>query len=86
MEEEIVALEQNQTWELVLKSKDVKLISCKWIYKIKRRANELIEGHKARLVAWRFTQEYNLNYDETFSLVAKFTAVRILLALAASQD
>lgn len=35
MEEEITALEQNQTWELVPRPKDVKPISCKWVYKIK---------------------------------------------------
>ncbi|KAL0427813.1 UNVERIFIED_CONTAM: Retrovirus-related Pol polyprotein from transposon RE2 [Sesamum latifolium] len=31
MEEELAALERNQTWELVLKPNDVKPISCKWV-------------------------------------------------------
>ena len=34
MEEEIIALEQNQTWKLVARPKDVKSISCKWAYEI----------------------------------------------------
>ena len=51
MEEEIAALERNQTWELVPKPRDVKPISCKWVYKIKHRTNGLSERHKARLVA-----------------------------------
>ncbi|KAE8734204.1 PLAC8 family protein [Hibiscus syriacus] len=37
MKEEIDALQQNQTWDIVPKIKDVKPISCKWVYKIKRR-------------------------------------------------
>lgn len=51
MEEEILALKENQTWDLVAKPKDVKPISCKWVYKIKTRPDGSIERYKARLVA-----------------------------------
>ena len=47
MEEEIIPLEQNQTWELVQRPGDVKSIFCKWIYKIKvypRWINREIQG------------------------------------------
>ncbi|KAE8657119.1 hypothetical protein F3Y22_tig00116996pilonHSYRG00002 [Hibiscus syriacus] len=50
MKEEIDALQQNQTWDLVPKIKDVKLIYCKWVYKIKCRPDGSIERYKARLV------------------------------------
>lgn len=86
MEEEIAALEQNQTWELVPKPRDVKPISYKWVYKIKTRPNGSIERYKARLVARGFSQQYGLDNDETFSPVVKITTVRVLLALAASKD
>ena len=56
MKEEITALDRNQTWELVPKPKDVKPISCKWVYKIKRRIDGSVERHKARLVAQGFSQ------------------------------
>ncbi|XP_068639374.1 uncharacterized mitochondrial protein AtMg00820-like [Aristolochia californica] len=71
MKEEIDALEQNQTWDLVQKPKDVKPISCKWVYKIKRRPDGSIKRYKARLVAHGFSQQYGLDYDESFSPVAK---------------
>ncbi|KAA0061433.1 Integrase, catalytic core [Cucumis melo var. makuwa] len=51
MEEEVDTLKKNHTWDLVPKPKDVKPISCKWVYKVKTRADGTMERYKARLVA-----------------------------------
>ena len=45
-----------------------------------------LDRYKARLVALRNRQEYGIDYDETFALVAKMTMVRTILAMAASQS
>lgn len=37
-------------------------------------------------MARAFSQQYGLDYDETFSPVAKIATVRVLLALAASKS
>ena len=68
------------------KPKDVKPISCKWVYKVKTCADGSVERYRARLVARGFSQQYGLDYDEMFSQVAKITIVRVLITLAASKS
>ena len=60
-------------------------IGCKWIYKIKTRSDGTVDCCKARLVARGFTQEYGIDYEETFSLVARLAIVKTLVAISAAR-
>jgi hypothetical protein len=53
---------------------------------VKYRADGSIERYKARLVAKGFTQTYEIDYQETFALIAKINSIRVLLSLVVNSN
>ena len=67
MKVEIDALQANKTWVMTKLPPGKVPIGCKWVYKIKLKADGSIERYKTRLVAKGFTQTEGIDYYETFS-------------------
>jgi histone deacetylase 1/2 len=51
MNDEYDALIKDKTWHLVPSSHGQNIIDCKWVYKVKRKADGTIDRYKAQLVA-----------------------------------
>jgi hypothetical protein len=81
MAEEIASLERAGMWDLVPYPPRVRLITCKWVYKVKTCSDGSLERYKTRLVARGFQQEHGQDYDETFAPVAHMTTIHTLLTM-----
>jgi len=82
MNEEIKSLMDNETWKLVEKPENLKVVNNKWVFQIKHNgAGEQIK-YKARLVAKGYSQRKGLDYNETYAPVANIITVRTLLAIS----
>ena len=58
-------------------------MSSRWLYKVKQAIDGSVEKHKARFVALGFSQVKGIDYDETFSPIASYSLIRLMLVLSA---
>ncbi|CAI7789088.1 unnamed protein product [Closterium sp. NIES-53] len=85
MDRELKALEEWNTWKVVPISvaRNKTILTGKWVFRIKTKADGTIEKFKARWVVRGFDQEHGRDFTETFAPVSRHTSLRILLAVAA---
>lgn len=60
------------------------VVECKWVYRIKQKADGMLDIYKAKLVAKGCKQRYGIDY-ERFSTVVKAAIIRIVLSSAVSR-
>ena len=82
MTKEYQSTMKNDVWDIVLKPENKSVVSSKWIYKIKHAIDGSIEKYKAIFVARGFSQKEGIDYEETFSPVARYTSIRTIMALS----
>ena len=78
--------EQVGTWELVDPPSGVNIVGSQIVLHYKLDKHGTIQEYKARVIAQGFSQIEGINYNETFSPMAKLTAIWIIIALAVRSD
>ena len=82
MVDEMQALDDNGTWDLVSLPTGKKAIGYRWVFAIKFNYDGSVARLKARLVTKGYAQTYGVDYSNTFSSIAKLTSVYLFISLA----
>ncbi|KAL0409332.1 UNVERIFIED_CONTAM: Retrovirus-related Pol polyprotein from transposon RE2 [Sesamum radiatum] len=85
MGQELVALDANDTWDLVPLPSEKKSIGCRWVYKLKMNPDGTVQWYKARLVAKGYNQVEGIDFFKSFSPIAKTVTVRVFLTIAVAK-
>ncbi|CAI7895533.1 unnamed protein product [Closterium sp. NIES-54] len=85
MDKELKALEERNTWKVVpiAVARNKTVLTGKWVFRVKTKADGTIDKFKARWVVRGFDQEHGCDFTETFAPVSRHTSLRILLAITA---
>ena len=75
---EMKAIERNGTWEMIGLPEGKTAIGLKWVFKTKYSTDGSIQKHKARLVEKGYAQQYDIDFEGTFSTVARFRTTRLV--------
>nr|GEV21606.1 hypothetical protein [Tanacetum cinerariifolium] len=86
MQEELDQFPRLKVWRLVPRPEGKSVIKTKWIFKNKKDESSLVIRNKARLVPVGYSQQEDIDYDETFAPVTRIEAIRLFLAYAAHKD
>ncbi|CAI7892733.1 unnamed protein product [Closterium sp. NIES-53] len=85
MDDELKALEERNTWKIIPidEAQNKTILTGKWVFRVKTKADGTIDKFKARWVVRGFDQEHGRDYTETFAPVSRHTSLGILIAVAA---
>nr|GFA74508.1 retrovirus-related Pol polyprotein from transposon TNT 1-94 [Tanacetum cinerariifolium] len=86
MQEELDQFTRLKVWRLVPRPKGKTILKTKWIFKNKKDESSLVIRNKARRVAVGYSQQEGIDYDKTFTPVARIEAIHLFLAYAAHKD
>ncbi|GJV70202.1 retrovirus-related pol polyprotein from transposon TNT 1-94 [Tanacetum coccineum] len=82
MQEELNEFERLKVWELVPRPDCVMVILLNWIYKVKLDELGGVLKNKVCLVARGYHQEEGIDFEESFSPIARLEAICIFIAFA----
>jgi hypothetical protein len=79
MVKEMVALDKNESWDLVELLYRRNPIGRKWVFKKKMNVEGKVEKYKARLVKKGYSQVEGIGFGDIFSHVSKLTSIIFML-------
>ena len=83
---ELKSLDDTRTWNVVKCPNGVNIVGNKWVFKIKRNAAGEIKKYKACLVAKGYSQVQGVDYDDTYTPIARLSSLCTILVIAAHND
>jgi hypothetical protein len=86
MDEELYQIEKNDTWELVPRLKNKNMIDTKWVFRNKLNEDGQVSRNKSRLVCKGYAHIEGIEFEESFSPVARMGEIHFLLAYACSKN
>ena len=87
MNDEMQSFKDNKIWELVNSvSKDRKVLTDKWVYRVKRKINGKVIKYKTRWCVRDFEQVKDLDYYEIFSVVVKLISYKVIFVIAVANN
>nr|GEU40023.1 retrovirus-related Pol polyprotein from transposon TNT 1-94 [Tanacetum cinerariifolium] len=84
--EELHQFDRLKVWELINKYFGKTRINLKWLWKNKKDEDQTVICNKARLVARGYAKEEGIDFEESFTPVARLEAVRIFVAYVANKS
>lgn len=84
MADKFIALLNNETWTIVPPKPSMNIVSCRWVFRIKRKAYGSVDKNKAGLVAKGFHQQPVLDFGEIYNALIKPVAILTVLSLVGS--
>nr|GEZ17569.1 retrovirus-related Pol polyprotein from transposon TNT 1-94 [Tanacetum cinerariifolium] len=86
MQEELLQFKRMDVWVLVPTPDNISPLTLKWIFKNKNDEENTIIQNKSRLVVRGYRQEEGLDFEESFTPIARMEAIRIFLAYVAHKS
>nr|GEW19492.1 retrovirus-related Pol polyprotein from transposon TNT 1-94 [Tanacetum cinerariifolium] len=86
MQEELLQFKRLDVWVLVPAPDNISPLTLKWLFKNKHDEEQTVIKNKSRLVVRGYRQEEGIDFEESFALVARMEAIRILLAYVAHKS
>jgi hypothetical protein len=86
MDEEMVALDKNEAWDLMELSTGRNPIGNKWVFKKKLNAEGKVDKYKVWLVTKGYFQVEGIDFGDIFSHVSKITSIIFLLSVVVAFD